>query len=304
MRAGIHDVGYHATAWKGSIKVERNLMENGGLSAEQIEHYWQKGYYFPLQVFTPEETRELLGEYHAHVARNGGRLQGLTPREQAVVLSETHTYLRWVYRMVSHPEVLDAVESILGPNLLVWATRWFSKMPGDKSYVSWHQDGTYWGLHPPRVTTAWVALSPSIPENGGLRVVPGSHEGDYLPQRDTYHPENALSRGQEIAVQVDERQAVDLALQPGQMSLHHIGIVHGSKANTSDKPRIGLAIRYITPDVVQEGSARSMAMLVRGRDGFGHFDLIEPPQEDCPLGENEVPESLQRILKNIMPQQT
>lgn len=277
-------------------------MQNGGLNAAQIHAYQERGYYFPLQVLTTDETQELLGHYHAHVGRHSQRLKELTPREQYLVLSETHTYLNWVYRIVSHPKVLDYVESILGPNLLVWGTRWFSKMPGDKAFVSWHQDGTYWGLHPPRVTTAWVAISESKPENGGLRVVPGSHRGDYLPQRDTYDPANALSRGQEIAVEVDEAQAVDLALEPGQMSLHHIGIVHGSKANTSQKPRIGLAIRYITPEVVQDGSERSLAMLVRGWDGFGHFELIDPPRENHELNQGEVPEAILRMMKNIMPQ--
>jgi len=284
--------------------VKGDGMQIGGLNAEQVSQYRERGYYYPLQVFTREEARSFLGDYLAHVARNQQRLQSLSPREQYLIMSETHTYLSWVYRMVSHPKVLDAVESILGPNLMVWGTRWFSKMSGDKTFVSWHQDGTYWGLHPPHVTTAWVALSQSDPENGGLRVVPGSHQGNYLPQRDTYDPENALSRGQEIAIEVDEAQAVDLALQPGEMSLHHIGIVHGSKANTSDKPRIGLSIRYITPEVVQEGSERSMAMLVRGRDEFGHFDLIGMPQEDRPLNEHEVPEALRRMMKNIMPQKS
>ena len=277
-------------------------MQNGGLNAAQIQAYQEQGYYSPLQVLTTDETRELLREYHVHVGRYSQRLKALTPREQYLVLSETHTYLNWVYRIVSHPKVLDYVESILGPNLLVWGTRWFSKMPGDKTFVSWHQDGTYWGLHPPRVTTAWVALSESKAENGGLRVIPGSHRGNYLPQRDTYDPANALSRGQEIAVEVDEAQAVNLALEPGQMSLHHIGIVHGSKANTSQKPRIGVAIRYIMPEVVQDGSERSLAMLVRGRDGFGHFELIDPPRENHELNEGEAPEAIRRMMKNIMPQ--
>lgn len=277
-------------------------MQNGGLNAAQIQAYKEHGYYSPLQVLTTDETRELLREYHAHVGRYSQRLKALAPHEQYLFLSETHTYLNWVYRIVSHPKVLDYVESILGPNLLVWGTRWFSKMPGDKTFVSWHQDGTYWGLHPPQVTTAWVALSESKAENGGLRVIPGSHRGNYLPQRDTYDPANALSRGQEIAVEVDEAQAVNLALEPGQMSLHHIGIVHGSKANTSQKPRIGVAIRYIMPEVVQDGSERSLAMLVRGRDGFGHFELIDPPRENHELNEGEAPEAIRRMMKNIMPQ--
>ena len=278
-------------------------MTRNGLSPEQVSLYHERGYYYPLQVFEAPESQVFLDNYLAHVAKNRERLQSLSPREQYLIMSETHTYLTWAYRMVSHPAVLHAVESILGPNLMVWGTRWFSKMPGEKTYVSWHQDGTYWGLHPPHVTTAWIALSQSGPENGSLRVIPGSHQGNYLPQRDTYDPKNALTRGQEIAVEVDETLAADLVLQPGQMSLHHIGIVHGSRANSSNEPRIGLSVRYITPDVVQDGDERPMAMLVRGRDEFGHFDLIEPPLEDGLWNEHAMPESLRRMMKNIMPQQ-
>ena len=179
-----------------------------------------------------------------------------------------------MYDIVSDPNVLDVVEEILGPDLLVWSTRWFSKLPGEKTYVSWHQDATYWGLHPPNVTTAWIALSDSTRENGCMRVIPGTHLDPLLPQNDTYHPENALSRGQEIAVAVDESSAVDIVLAPGEMSLHHIGIVHGSEVNTSDEPRIGLAIRYIAPDVVQDGPIVPAGLLVRGSDTFGNFDLL------------------------------
>jgi ectoine hydroxylase-related dioxygenase (phytanoyl-CoA dioxygenase family) len=157
-------------------------------------------------------------------------------------------------------------------------------MPGDKKYVAWHQDGIYFGLHPPNVVTAWVALTDSTPENGCLRVVPGSH-GKNLIHRETGAPDNALSRGQEIAVEVDESQAVDIVLQPGELSLHHVGIVHGSNPNTSDRPRIGLAIRYLTPDVVHHGPERQLALLVRGKDEFGHFELLDRPIGDsAPAG--------------------
>jgi ectoine hydroxylase-related dioxygenase (phytanoyl-CoA dioxygenase family) len=182
------------------------------------------------------------------------------------------------------PKILDAVETVLGPNLLVWDSGWFAKMPGDKKYVAWHQDGIYFGLHPPNVVTAWVALTDSTPENGCLRVVPGSH-GKNLIHRETGAPDNALSRGQEIAVEVDESQAVDIVLQPGELSLHHVGIVHGSNPNTSDRPRIGLAIRYLTPDVVHHGPERQLALLVRGKDEFGHFELLDRPIGDsAPAG--------------------
>jgi ectoine hydroxylase-related dioxygenase (phytanoyl-CoA dioxygenase family) len=218
------------------------------------------------------------------------------------VLSETHTYLKWVYWIVSHPNVLNLVEGILGPNLLVWGSRWFSKMPGEKTYVSWHQDATYWGIHPPNVVTAWIALSESVPENGCMRVIPRTHKGSLLPQKETYAPENALSRGQEIAVEVDEDKAVDLILDPGELSLHHIGIVHGSNVNRSNKPRIGIAVRYLTPEVIQDGIDTPFALLVRGRDDFGHFELLQPPQSDEVPPDDVIPRAVQRMMKNVMPQ--
>jgi non-haem Fe2+, alpha-ketoglutarate-dependent halogenase len=111
-----------------------------------------------------------------------------------------------------------------------------------------------------------------------------------------------LSRGQEIAVHVDETQAVDLILQPGEMSLHHIGIVHGSGPNQSDHPRIGLAVRYIAPEVRQEGAARDIAVLVRGKDEHGHFDLAEPPEHDSTPEESSIhAEALQRKAINTLP---
>ena len=213
-----------------------------------------------------------------YTAANKARLDALPANQKYKVLSETHFVLPWVYEIVTHPRVLDAVEGLLGPNLLAWNSNWFTKMPGEKSFVSWHQDGTYWKLNPPTVVTAWVALSPSAPTNGCMRVIPGTHTQPMMPQRETYLPENALSRGQEIAVEVDEREAVDLSLAPGQMSLHHIWIVHGSNANTSkDTPRIGIAIRYTRPEVRQESPTKPFAMLVRGEDRCGNFDLQPPP---------------------------
>jgi chlorinating enzyme len=215
-----------------------------------------------------------------------------------------HLCLEWVYRIVSDSSILDAVESILGPNLLVWGAQWFPKLPHEKAYVSWHQDGTYWGLHPPSVTTAWIAISESTRENGCMRVVPGTHEHPMLPQRETYATNNMLSRGQEIAVEVDEKQAVDLVLNPGEMSLHHIAIVHGSGPNTSNNTRIGLAVRYIAPEVMQSGRERDIAVLVRGKDDYGHFELASPPARDeSPEESSLLAEAQRRKSANILPDQ-
>jgi ectoine hydroxylase-related dioxygenase (phytanoyl-CoA dioxygenase family) len=232
----------------------------------------------PIRVLDDREVERHLASYMEYTAANKSRLDALPANQKYKVLSETHFVLPWVYEIVTHPRVLDAVEGLLGPNLLAWNSNWFTKMPGEKSFVSWHQDGTYWKLSPPTVVTAWIALSPSMAANGCMRVIPGTHTEPMMPQRETYVPDNALSRGQEIAVEVDERQAVNLSLRPGEMSLHHIWIVHGSNANTSkDTPRIGIAIRYTRPEVVQESPTKPFAMLVRGEDTCGNFNLQPPP---------------------------
>ena len=146
-----------------------------------------------------------------------------------------------------------------------------------------------------------MALTPSQPENGGLRVIPGTHSRPKMPQRDTYADDNALSRGQEIAVDVGERKPVEVALQPGEMSLHHIWIVHGSNANTGNLPRIGIAIRYVRPEVVQESPGRPLALLVRGKDTQGNFELLAPPAENEPAGEAEVHTRIvERIRASVM----
>jgi ectoine hydroxylase-related dioxygenase (phytanoyl-CoA dioxygenase family) len=187
----------------------------GGLDPAQ---YAEQGYSFPVRVFDDAETERFRPCFLEYRSQIRDRLKQLPARGQTFVFSETHTFLSWVDEMVSHPRVLDAVERILGPDLLVWNTRWFAKMPGDNTYISWHQDATYWSLHPPEVTTAWPAVSGSTPENGGMRVIPGSHREPLLQQIESCAPDNALSRGQEIAVEMEESKAFDVVLRPGEMS--------------------------------------------------------------------------------------
>ena len=273
------------------------------LDERQKAYYEENGYLFPLTVLDGADTERYRRRFFEYRSQISERLQTLPPRQQYYVFSETHTFLHWVYELAAHPRVLDAVEGVLGPDLLIWNTRWFAKLPGEKMYIGWHQDAAYWGLHPPKVATAWIALSESTAENGAMRMIPGSQKKALLPQRDTYAPDNALSRGQEIAVEVNEDEAVDVTLQPGEMSLHHIGIVHGSKVNQSGRPRIGIAVRFVTPEVEQEGPEKQVAILVRGRDGYGHFDLVSPPK----LGQNDADgsrhsEAVRRMLKNLMPE--
>jgi len=276
-------------------------LQSTKLSDQERAAYRERGYHVPLRGFSAEDAARSHRSFLDYWQPHSETLKGRPPREWGKYLIDTHLFLRWVYEMTVDPRVLDGVESVLGPNILVWGSQWFPKFAHDKSYVSWHQDAAYWGLSPLNVTTAWIALVPSTRENGCMRVIPGTHRG-LLPQRETYAEANMLSRGQEIAVEVDESLAINFVLQPGEFSLHHIGIVHGSGPNTSDASRIGLAVRYVSPDVVQQGRARDMVLLARGRDDYGHFDIVDPPVHDLPFGQSAVhAESMARRMSNVMP---
>ena len=143
--------------------------------------------------------------------------------------------------------------------------------------MSWHQDATYWGLSSNDVVTAWVALTPSTVVSGCMQVVPGTHHVQ-VPHEDKFDEDNMLTRGQEIAVRVDPAQVVNVELQPGQMSLHHVLLFHGSESNRAEHARVGYAIRYIPTHLRQLAPIRDSALLVRGHDDQGHFDHEQDPQ--------------------------
>jgi non-haem Fe2+, alpha-ketoglutarate-dependent halogenase len=242
------------------------------LSTEAIRHYREHGYYSPVRVLSAAEAAEVrrhLEEYE----RAGGALSG-------PLRHKTHLLFTWLNELIRRPSILDAVEDIIGPNILCWGTSFFIKEARTPSFVSWHQDSTYWGLEPPDIVTAWVAISESTLANGAMRVIPGTHIGDQLAHRDTFARDNMLSRGQEIEVEVDASKAVDLLLQPGEMSLHHVRLIHGSEPNPSARRRVGFAIRYLPTHVRQTVGARDFATLVRGEDAFHNFEDEQPPDAD------------------------
>ena len=242
------------------------------LSPTALERYQRDGLYFPLAVLTPAEALACRRKLESVEAAHGGRLGG-------ELRHKPHLLLTWLADLVKHPRILDAVEDVLGPNLLVWSTSFFIKEARDPAYVSWHQDATYWGLSSPDVVTAWLAFTDATVENGAMRMVPGSH-GEQLAHRDTFAPNNLLSRGQEIAVEVDEARGVDILLRAGEMSLHHVRMIHGSPANRSSDRRVGFAIRYIPTYVKQVAGEGDSALLVRGVDDYHHFAPERPPAAD------------------------
>ena len=160
---------------------------------------------------------------------------------------------------------------------MVWSAGLFIKEANSTSRVTWHQDLTYWGLDDAEELTAWVALSPATVHSGCMRFVPGSHLERQVPHADTFAEDNLLSRGQEIAVEVDEADAVAIELAPGEASLHHGHLFHASEPNRSDDRRIGAAIRFISPAMRQRDGTRSLVALVAGEDRHGHFTVAGPP---------------------------
>jgi hypothetical protein len=242
------------------------------LTEAAIRQYQDEGYYAPIRVMPRQDADALRASLEAFEAGTGpisGKLR-----------QKSHLLFTWLNDLVRHPRILDAVEDVIGPNILCWGSSFFIKEARNPAFVSWHQDSTYWGLDPADVITAWVALSDSTPENGAMRVIPASHKLDQIPHQDTFRADNLLSRGQEIMVDVDERQAAMLPLEAGEMSLHHVRLIHGSDPNPSPQRRIGFAIRYIPTTVRQIAGTHDHATLVRGVDTYGNFEPEERPDAD------------------------
>jgi non-heme Fe2+,alpha-ketoglutarate-dependent halogenase len=242
------------------------------LSPAAVQAFQRDGFYAPVRVFSAEEAGEFRRRLEAHEARAGAPLQGKWR-------VKTHLLFTWADQLVHHRAILDAVEDLIGPDILCWNTNFFIKEAASPGFVSWHQDAAYWGLDPEKVVTAWVALTDSNLESGCMKAIPGSHTQSHIPHVDTFHKDNLLTRGQEIAVAVDESKAVDLILRPGEISLHDIKLVHGSAPNLSRDRRIGLAIRYL-PTHVRQTKERDSAILVRGADRYRHFDPEPRPGRD------------------------
>jgi len=242
------------------------------LSQAQIDQFWRDGCVFPVRVMPEAEALEIRRRLETFESENGGPLKG-------ALRHKSHLLFTWLGDLVRNSRIVDAIEDLYGPDLLCWTTNFFIKEAHNPAFVSWHQDSTYWGLDKPDVVTAWVALTPSNKANGAMKFIPGSHTKDQIPHRDTFAKNNLLTRGQEVAVEVDESKAVDITLEPGEISLHHVRLVHGSPPNPSNDRRIGFAIRYV-PTSVSQVAGKDSATLVRGVDTFHHFELEPRPVAD------------------------
>jgi ectoine hydroxylase-related dioxygenase (phytanoyl-CoA dioxygenase family) len=222
-------------------------------------------------IFRDVIDKDLIAEASAHVAWLERKHPDVRPEQLG------HTFLRddpfWI-RLVSDPRLLDLAELFVGPDIALFASHYISKPPFTGQPVLWHQDSAFWPLEPMNVVTLWLAVDHSTPDNGCVRLVPGSHTGDIAAMRANTDVDNVL--GHEIAVDVDEADAVDIVLAPGDVEVHHPNIVHGSNANTSPHRRCGLTIRYIPTStrIVDDEQPYPSAFWFRGDTGVNSYQPV------------------------------
>jgi len=243
------------------------------LTQEQVDSYRYNGFLFPIPALTLNEIADCLAGL--------GRLETElgSPVAEADVKWRSHAYAHspWFNRLVRHPRILDAVEDVIGPNILVWTSTFFIKEPHSPTFAAWHQDGTYFGLQPKEQVCAWVALTDASREAGCMEQL--SSRG---APRQYHHAAlglaNSINRaGQTIMETFDDSEPVAMALRPGEFSLHHELAVHRSAPNNASHRRVGIGLNYLPTHVRVDGPVRCCAMLVRGEDTYGHFYLIDPP---------------------------
>lgn len=239
------------------------------LADAEVGKFARDGYLFPIRVYSADQIAARLRWLEAIEATKAGRI---APAQNAKI----HLLVPWLWDIVHDAAIVDAVEDLLGPDLLCWGTSFIVKNGPEQRHVTWHQDATHWSLTSPRAVTAWLAFTPSRRENGCVRMIPGSNQR-VLPHRDSGDRLNMLGRREQVVEEVDEADAVDIVLAPGEMSLHDPLVVHGSEPNLSTTRRVGFAIRYIPADVGQADGLRNSATHVRGRD-YGNFERETAPE--------------------------
>ncbi len=263
------------------------------LDENAIAQYNRDGYCFPVRILDDEQVAANRGRLEKFEATQGSPIAGAQR-------SKSHLLFTWVDDLMRHAKILDAVEDLIGPDILCWNTFFWIKEPLSKSFVSWHQDLRYWGLDTNDLVSVWLALSPATLETGCMRVLPGSHKGDLLPHEDEYKPNNLLTRGQEVAVEVDEAKAVAMPLQPGEISIHNVRLAHASGPNRSTERRIGLSMHYMPTRTKQTIGEWDSAALVRGTDRFGHFKGAPRPTKDLDPAAVQFHEKATNAVREIL----
>lgn len=252
------------------------------LTDAQLEQWHRDGAVWPVDLLTDEQVGEYRRRFEDLEAKIGAEAQSR-------FRIKAHLPFPWLWDLVTHPRLVDAIEDVIGPDIVCWGSSFFTKKAHDPRFISWHQDSTYYGLEPPESITAWVAFTDATSLSGCMKIVPGTHIGPaILPHEETHDPNNLLSRGQTIR-DLDTTTAVEMPLKAGQFSIHHNKTVHSSEPNNADWPRVGFAIHYAASDVKQAQFDNALAIHVRGEDPQGNW--IDDPRPEYEMS----PESLKAV---------
>lgn len=255
-----------------------------GLTAAEIEAFESNGFHFPLDVMSEEEAEEhrLSCRRYVDVANEAGGALSIHRYYPKI-----HLLNRWADALVRNERVLDAVESLIGPDILVWATQIFNRKAGTGISLGWHQDAVYYGFNgfETNAVRVWVALTPTTRANGTMSYSRGSHNIGIHEHGFRSDDIEEKMRGEEVLVDIDPGSEVEVLLRAGQASIHNMIIAHSSGINVSDADRINFAIDFLSPKVEPIGLPDS-ALLVRGEDRYGNFELEQPPEND--FGESEL----------------
>jgi ectoine hydroxylase-related dioxygenase (phytanoyl-CoA dioxygenase family) len=234
------------------------------LTQAQINDYREKGYVGPVGVLSLDEARRYRAGLEDFERRSGRKLD--YPER-----SKSYLLFDWADAIVHHKAVLDAVEDLIGPDILVYHLTMHIKEPGSAGRVIWHQDDDYFHLSPAEHVTAWVALSDATEESGCMRMVPGRHKAGPLPHIEDPQPDHIIRLGKGIHGVFSDTDGEPVPVPAGSMSLHHTHTPHSSPPNRGRDRRIGVGISYIPTHVRPLTEPRNSALLVRGVDRFGHF---------------------------------
>ena len=241
------------------------------LTEEQISSYRERGFICPVDVFSREQASNYLDMLETFESENRQFGRGFN--------FKPHLLFPWVNEIGRHPAVLDIVEDLIGPDIRLFNLAVWPKNPHDPAFVSWHQDGTYYGLEPSTQVTVWVALSDATVEAGCMEIVPGSHKLGQLHHAEIPSDSSLLSRGQTIDDPFDTDNTIFMPVSAGQCSVHDTFTIHSSGPNNADFRRVGLGFFYIPTSSRCSSSMRLSAMLVRGEDRYGYYDDEPSPVE-------------------------
>jgi len=243
------------------------------LNAEQIDQYHTMGWVSPIDVFSADEAAALLAKFEDAEARHPGQLA-------AENRNNAHVSFPFLADIATDPRVVGPAISLVGDDVALWSSVLFVKEPDSAAFVSWHQDATYMALEPPNFVTAWIALSPSTIESGCVSVIPGTHLSGRRRHEDTFGVDNILTRGQRVG-DIDEAETVHLTLAPGQMSLHHPWLVHGSQPNRSSTRRVGFALQSYLGHDVRPTRGEHHVMHIAGAPLADHWIEAPRPTTEC-----------------------